>query len=96
MRAVEERRHIIDHDRPHVEMLTGVDIEAAAEVHGKCGVSLLSRRQRIGEIRAHVLDAEQRVRERRDAVPSPVKRGPIIKSYRCTLASKTLPVFVST
>src|SRR5438094_7231671 len=70
--SVKERRQVIDLNRAHVQVLSGVHVQTSAEGHRKRSVVLDSRRQGIVKARAHVRDAEQSLHKRRHARRTPV------------------------
>ena len=70
--AIKKRRQVIDLNRAHVQMLSGVHVQASAESHRKRGIALNSRRQSVVKARAHVRDTEQSMHKRRHASGSPV------------------------
>src|SRR5437868_10298165 len=72
MRAIEERRQIINLDRANVDVLAGVHVETAAERHGKRGIGLPSISERVIKTHAHVRDARHTFNEWRDSATAPV------------------------
>src|SRR5713226_8987800 len=70
--AIKKSRQIIDLNRAHVEMFSRMHVQTTAEGHGKCGVSLLTWRQYIIEVRPHVRNAGHRMHKRRHSVRPPV------------------------
>src|SRR5258706_3556356 len=70
--AVEKGRQVIDLNHAHVEVLTGMHVQAAAEGHRKRGVTLHLRNQGVIKLGAHVRDPEQSVHKRRYSGRAPV------------------------
>src|SRR6266705_7155427 len=62
--AIKKRRQVIELDRPDVQMLSRMNIQATAKCHRKCRVALDTWRQQIIESGTHVRDTELSMRKR--------------------------------
>src|SRR2546421_8646381 len=72
MRAIEERRQIINLDRANVDVLARMDVKSATEGQGKGSIRLLPIYERVIKTHAHVRDARHSFNEWRDGTTAPV------------------------